>query len=162
MAGPANYGATGSYFGIYDGTNAPVITYTDVVTGGALARKIISLSVSWKSAARKTPRFNSNGKRIGTTILGYTRTLNFECVVEADTVANGIIALRPPKEMTPIVIADLVANDDAFLNATYVYEDGAEVKLISDGQAKITFECMQELDTDFSVISSTTLTTLIV
>jgi hypothetical protein len=161
MAGPANYGATGSYFGTYDGTNAPVIAYADVVSGGAAARKIIAIGVGWKTAARKVPRFDGNGKRIGTTILGYTRTVNIEAVIEADTIANSIVALRPPKEMTTIVLADFIGNDDTFLNATYVYEDGADLKLVSDNQAKLTFECMQELDADFNVISSTTLTTKI-
>lgn len=161
MAGPASYGATGSFFGIYDGTNAPTITYADVVSGGASARGIIALGVRWKTAARKVPRFDSNGKRIGTTILGYTRTLNFDCVIEAATVAAQVTALRPPKEMSTIVVADLIANDDTFLNATYAYEDGAELALISDNQAKLTFECSLELDPDFNVISSTTLTTKI-
>lgn len=153
MAGPANFGASGSYFGMFDGTNAPTITYKEIGGGSATARKLIAISATWKVALRKEPRFNSNGKRIGTTVIGGTVTLSLELVVEADTIANTVAHIRPPIAMTEVVLADFISNDNTFLNGTYSYEDGASLAFTQGGQAKLTFDLTQELDADQSVIT---------
>lgn len=153
MAGPANFGASGSYFGMFDGTNAPTITYKEIGGSSASARNLQAVSATWKTVLRKEPRFNPNGKRIGTTVIGGTRTLSLELVVEADTVANTVAHILPPIEMTEVVLADFISIDNTFLNGTYSYEDGGQLALTQGGQAKLSLELTQELDADKSVIT---------
>jgi hypothetical protein len=153
MAGPANFGASGSYFGMFDGTNAPTITYKEKGGGSATARKLQAVSATWKVALQKEVRRNPNGKKIGTTVIGGVITLSLELVVEADTVANTVAHIRPPIEMTEVVLADFISNDNTFLNGTYSYEDGASLAFTQGGQAKLNLELMQDLDADLSVIT---------
>ena len=158
----ASFGSAGGYYGTYDGTNVPTITFKEVGGSSATARKLQIVKATWKTNPVNVQMYDGNGKPTGHIHVRNRRELDLQLRVRADNIANSKVAMRAPTDNSTIVLTDLVADDDAFLNGTYCYQGGASVAFSDEGECEISIPCYQELDSAGNVISSATLMTLIV
>jgi hypothetical protein len=114
--------------GLFDGTNLPTITFKERGGASATARLIKAIKVSFEDAGEEEEQTDPNGTVTGFIDKKRRDTMTLECIVQADTKANALTAIKPPTRFSVITLANFIKLNFTFLNGDWAYTIGAKVE----------------------------------
>lgn len=145
------------FFGTYDDSNEPTMTYDPMGAGTSAAAKIQIMSVEFNPDAEIDDLNDGNGNPKGYNVRRRTWTLQVEAVIRADTKANAALALHPPEEFQTIALANFLKASDTLLNGNWVYKTGARLSVSDDGEARMSIPLERKFKGDGTEVTPATL-----